>query len=244
MNEAEWLACADSEPMLKFLRDQASERKLRLFALACCRRIDRLITDPRSRQALAFAEQYVEVGLARRKGRPAVVRAARRAWTEAYQQMFSFQERDARARCLIASNAADAAAAVLNEEPHLAASYAAAFASFAVAWGAQVAAGANAYPDLQDAFKRPEQEQQARLLCEVVGNPFRPPLAIPPSWRAAGMVALATSIYAEARFEDLPVLADALEEAGCTDANLLGHLRGSGPHARGCWAVDQLLGKA
>jgi hypothetical protein len=55
---------------------------------------------------------------------------------------------------------------------------------------------------------------------------------------------LATAIYAGRTFDELPVLADALEDAGCTDAELLGHLRSPGPHVRGCWAVDLVLGKS
>ncbi|HZY89356.1 MAG TPA: hypothetical protein VFE78_31325 [Gemmataceae bacterium] len=54
---------------------------------------------------------------------------------------------------------------------------------------------------------------------------------------------LAQAIYNERAFDLLPVLADALEDAGCTDADILGHLRGPGPHVRGCWAVDLVLGK-
>jgi hypothetical protein len=54
---------------------------------------------------------------------------------------------------------------------------------------------------------------------------------------------LAQGIYEERAFDDLPVLADALEEAGCDQPDLLAHLRGPGPHVRGCWAVDLLLGK-
>ena len=57
------------------------------------------------------------------------------------------------------------------------------------------------------------------------------------------MLNLAQAIYEERRFGDLPVLADALEEAGCTDADILSHCRGPGPHVRGCWVVDLLLGK-
>jgi hypothetical protein len=55
--------------------------------------------------------------------------------------------------------------------------------------------------------------------------------------RVAGVV------YAERRFDELPVLADALEEAGCRDADVLGHCRGPGPHARGCWVVGLILGE-
>ena len=63
------------------------------------------------------------------------------------------------------------------------------------------------------------------------------------AWRTESVVGLATGIYADRAFDRLPVLADALEDAGCANADVLGHCRGPGPHARGCWVVDLLLGK-
>jgi hypothetical protein len=89
-----------------------------------------------------------------------------------------------------------------------------------------------------------EEAHQCQLLRDLFGDPFRPPPAIAPAVLAFNNSAarqLAESIYAARRFEDLPVLADLLEEAGCTDADLLGHLRGPGPHVQGCFAVDALL---
>jgi hypothetical protein len=83
------------------------------------------------------------------------------------------------------------------------------------------------------------------LLRDLVGNPFRRP-TVDPAWRAWGggtVPKLAQAIYDQRAFDRLPVLADALEDAGCADPELLGHLRGPGPHARGCWALDLLLGK-
>ncbi|MFO0797467.1 MAG: hypothetical protein U0804_08310 [Gemmataceae bacterium] len=77
---------------------------------------------------------------------------------------------------------------------------------------------------------------------DILGNPFRP-VALDPAWRTEAVVGLATGIYADRAFDRLPVLADALEDAGCADADVLGHCRGPGPHARGCWVVDLLLGK-
>jgi hypothetical protein len=79
------------------------------------------------------------------------------------------------------------------------------------------------------------------LRC-IVGNPFRP-VAFAPSWRTETAVALAAGIYAERAFDRLPILADALEEAGCDVADVRTHCRGPGPHARGCWVVDGVLGK-
>jgi hypothetical protein len=63
------------------------------------------------------------------------------------------------------------------------------------------------------------------------------------SWVTNAVTGLSQTIYDERHFNELPILADALEEAGCTDADLLGHCRQPGEHVRGCWAVDLLLGK-
>lgn len=83
---------------------------------------------------------------------------------------------------------------------------------------------------------------QAILIRCVFGNPFRL-VAFDPHWRSEIVVALATGIYAERAFDRMPILADALEEAGCDDADVLAHCRGLGPHVRGCWVVDRVLGK-
>lgn len=87
-----------------------------------------------------------------------------------------------------------------------------------------------------------EKKFQADLLRCIFGHPFRP-VACAPSWRSETAVALAAGIYEERAFDRLPVLADALEEAGCDHADVLSHCRGHGPHARGCWVVDGVLGK-
>jgi hypothetical protein len=83
------------------------------------------------------------------------------------------------------------------------------------------------------------------ILRDLFGNPFRP-VALAPTWLAwngGALVKLAQAIYDERRFGDLPVLADALEEAGCMDADILGHCRSGGEHVRGCWVVDLVLGE-
>ena len=73
-------------------------------------------------------------------------------------------------------------------------------------------------------------------------NPFRP-AAVDPAWRTATARSLARGIDAERAFDRLPILADALQDAGCDSADILTHCRGPGPHVRGCWVVDFLLGK-
>ena len=89
-----------------------------------------------------------------------------------------------------------------------------------------------------------EGAAQAALLRCLFGNPFRPGPQLDPVWLAwkDGTVArLARSVSEGGAFGLMPVLGDALEDAGCADAALLGHCRSAGPHARGCWVVDLLL---
>jgi hypothetical protein len=82
-------------------------------------------------------------------------------------------------------------------------------------------------------------------LRDIVGNPFRP-VCLDPAWLARDdgiVLKLAQALYRERRFGDLPVLADALEEAGCTEEAVLTHCRGGGEHVPGCWVVDLVLGR-
>ena len=84
------------------------------------------------------------------------------------------------------------------------------------------------------------------LLRDVFGNPFRPVL-ISPSWLAwndGAIRKMVQLIYDDRAFNQLPLLADALEDAGCADAAILSHCREPGEHVRGCWVVDLLLGKS
>jgi hypothetical protein len=85
----------------------------------------------------------------------------------------------------------------------------------------------------------------AALLRDVFGNPFRPVAADAAwlTWLGVTLPKLARAIYGGRRFEDMPILADALEEAGCTDADILSHCRQPGAHVRGCWLLDLLLDK-
>jgi hypothetical protein len=85
----------------------------------------------------------------------------------------------------------------------------------------------------------------ASLVRDIFGNPFRRPHLDWAwlKWEGGTVAKLAEGAYQDRAFDRLPVLADALEEAGCADEHLLSHLRGGGPHARGCWALDLLLGR-
>lgn len=93
--------------------------------------------------------------------------------------------------------------------------------------------------------KKEEREIQTLNLKDIMGNPFRPVATDPTwlSWHDGPVPRIAQAIYAERRFADLPILADALEEAGCNNADILSHCRSNGQHVRGCWVVDLILGK-
>jgi hypothetical protein len=80
------------------------------------------------------------------------------------------------------------------------------------------------------------------ILRDVFGNPFRP-VAFSPDWRTDTVLALARQMYDSREFSAMPILADALQDAGCDNDDILSHCRGDGPHVRGCWVVDLVLGK-
>jgi hypothetical protein len=89
-----------------------------------------------------------------------------------------------------------------------------------------------------------QHADRLRSVCGLLRELFNPfHIGVDAAWQTTTVVRLAQAIYDGATFEHLPILADALEEAGCTDAAVLRHCRGPGPHVRGCWVVDRLLGK-
>jgi hypothetical protein len=113
-------------------------------------------------------------------------------------------------------------------------------ASAAAAWAlGQARSGAGRE---HGAELRARQAAHAGWLRCVFGNPFRP-AAFDPSWRSPAAVALATGMYESRDFAAMPVLADALQDAGGEDSDILGHCRRGGDHVRGCWVVDLVLGK-
>jgi hypothetical protein len=88
----------------------------------------------------------------------------------------------------------------------------------------------------------PAEVHSAELIRDIFGNPFRP-VASDPAWLSTPVVDLARTMYESRDFLAMPILGDALEEAGCSDADVLAHCRGDGPHTRGCWVVDAILKK-
>lgn len=94
----------------------------------------------------------------------------------------------------------------------------------------------------QEEWARSLAERSQELIPCVFGNLFRP-VAADPRWFTSTVVTLARTVYEDRCFDRLPILADALEEAGCDEPDVPGHLRGEGPHVRGCWVVDLVLGR-
>jgi hypothetical protein len=110
---------------------------------------------------------------------------------------------------------------------------------------------AAAWDVVQDVVLRPYANDEdiltalwpmAQLFRDIVSNPFRP-VALSPRWQTSTVLDLARLIYDERAFDRLPILADALMDAGCDNDDILAHCRGDGPHVRGCWVVDLILGK-
>jgi hypothetical protein len=89
---------------------------------------------------------------------------------------------------------------------------------------------------------RAEKTAQANLVRDIFGDSFRT-VAFSSEWRTDTALALARQMYDACDFSAMPILADALQDAGCDSEEILGHCRGDGPHVRGCWVVDLVLGK-
>src|SRR4051812_48079482 len=242
---AYWQTGENLLQMLAVLALLGRRRQLRLFALACADHVRDRITDPRSLAAVAFAERHVESGVAGRKGRPAVAAAAAAATEESALQWPPTADHPLRLDAVVRLVGCQVAAALVDQNDLHAASGASQGAGqhLYVEWAA-----ANGHwppdwqrPAVREAHRAEQQGLVALLRC-VAGDPFRP-VGDAPAWRSATVVALARGIDAERAFDRLPILADALQDAGCEDAELLGHCRGPGPHARGCWAVELALGR-
>jgi hypothetical protein len=224
MDKKSWLTSADPHAMLEFLGNQASERKLRLFACACCRRVWHLLTDERSRSAVEAAELHAEGALDDA--------ALTSAWLIA-----SETERPAFAKknCAPSRTIASTAVCATLPDPFRAARE----CLLTVNW-------VNRGP------LRDENDWQRSVLRDIFGNPFQPFVVSNDwlVWNHGAIDALARSAYSHCIFpagtlepDRLAVLADALEEVGCSDEAALDHLRGPGPHYRGCHVLEALLGQ-
>jgi hypothetical protein len=252
MTEQEWLSANDPEPMLEFLRGKASDRKLRLFAVACCRRIWKLLAEePRSpstaarpllldheRRILQIAEPSLEVA---QKYADSLVN-----WSEmvaAYCDVLGLlnmrrPRQETWAFALVAAlRAASPGACFYGQEwefrhhdPCQCAMDAADCVARVSAWIGRTI----------DEFETIQQTEAT--LRDIFGNPFRS-VTLESSWLTPMVVNVAQAIYDDRGFDRLPSLGSALEEAGCKEADILTHCQEPGPHVQGCWVVDAVLGR-
>jgi hypothetical protein len=216
--QSEWLACCDPTPMLAAVRDRASERQLRLFACACCRRVSGVLRDLELTEALELVEWHVE-GVATRR--------------ELEQAAWSAEWRRDRIRDGERPEGKPAPPRVRAREGSAAALACAATDPVDADGAARCAADAVA-----EEVRSTVRAAQAALLLDIFGNPFRPAPAGDRTGLTTDVITLAAKIYCDRTFEQMPQLADLLREAGCHDAEILDHCRGPGPHARGCWVLD------
>jgi hypothetical protein len=262
MTETEWRTSTDPDAMLDFLLGKSrggvltwlglrrpretgqlrtSERKLRLYACACCRRIWDFMPDRRSREAVEVSEQYAD-GLANKE-------ELLTAFQAALEVIRSLPPEPQLPLAMTLAPGAD-----FQEAPRLAAYAASALAAppaidalvpVAVTWVMRTAMAMAANGEENWAATAVGAASRVRLLRDIFGNPFRT-IAIEPAWLAwqdGTVPKIAQAVYDAYHFEELPILADALEEAGCENSEILAHCREQTEHVRGCWVVDRLLGR-
>jgi hypothetical protein len=252
--------------MLKFLGEKASVRKLRLFACASCERIEHFLSDARSRSAIAALRRAAD-NRADDNEIAREVEGARRAWASALRAVcvpvLGVEEYERTTNQL--QTGPGVLEQIAKDDPAYNATYAVECAVRSadpqvvraaarrshvspvelIALAADYAAYAVACEQCLAA--RPvERAAQCDLLRDLFENPFRP-AALDSTWLLwnSGVVAkIAQAIYDERNGSDMPILADALEESGCTNTDVLNHCRQPGAHVRGCWVIDLLLGKS
>jgi hypothetical protein len=238
VTEAEWLVCENPLALLAFVAPRATDRKLRLFLCACCARVLDGAPPPRRlfrgdypgsfqklERALGVVEQFAEGAV----GTDALAEARRGAEDSVYVPPSVDYGGETG---LDHEAAAVVAAAVEHPVPE---------DVLAACWRATDSQSADT-PSGEGRRPTEEARWQTMVLRDVSGNPFRP-ITFSSDWRTEAALALARQAYASRNFSPMPILADALQDAGCDNAAILDHCRGPGPHVRGCWVVDLVTGK-
>jgi len=230
MTEQEWLACTDPTPVLDFLKFKASDRKLRLFGVACCYRIWHLLTNDNSRKAVEIAESFAD-RLTHTFALSAAHQMASHASSPGLEALFSCTPHAI--ACRLACAAVESVSLPRNCPHEVGARMVG-----AMSWSQR------SYHETRD-YVDEGRAVNCALLRDVFGNPFRT-ASIDSRWLRWNdhiVKKIALGIYADRDFDRMPILADALEEAGCTNGDIFEHCRGPGPHVRGCWVVDLILAK-
>jgi len=222
MTEEEWFDSHYAPELLEHLGHRASERKLRLYACACCRHraLWRRLR-PEARRLVEVAEEYADGRACREALEQALENAPLGLKTVDRRPFFEPEWGNVPVHITPTSQAERAIRALAEEDAEEAASAAARHALNLLGGVA------------------------CELLREIVGNPFwdYTPEQAWLHWNDGAVPKIAQGIYEGRAFDRLPILHDALLDAGCDNQDILAHCRGAGPHVRGCWVIDLLLGK-
>jgi hypothetical protein len=241
MTEQEWLADTDPQPKIVFLNDRdASVRKFRLFSCACARRVWDLMAGDHPRDVVVATERFAD-GLLTEVN----LRVVAQAFRDTYPPRMTpdYPVPPSYVAGMVAYYTAWTNSVSFPEGLHLnehGTESVCAWARFARVLH-ETGLWEWEYPHDHPTASA-EAGYQCRLLRCIFGNPIRS-VAYDPTWRTAAVFGLAEAIYADRAFDRLPILADALEDAGCDDRDMLAHCRTDPDHARGCWVVDLILGK-
>jgi hypothetical protein len=224
---------------LGILKGKVAERKLKLFACCCCRRVWHYL-EGTCRTAVEVTERFAD-GEA---GPGDLQSAERRAWEESQgARVHKVGRTRVSALAVWCASRTHERSASIRSSVDVSVRSSADYAS--LAFGLQVEGSPK---DVQAQAR--EKAIQSDLLRDIFGNPFRP-VTLDVSWLMPTVRQLAQAAYEERLLpsgeldrDRLRVLADALDDAGCQDPQILGHCRGSGPHVRGCFVIDLLLGRS
>jgi hypothetical protein len=212
------------------MKDKVSDRKYYWFACACCRRGWHLLTDNRSRDAIETVEQYLTSLTPPRELKQALIEA------EAACERFVGAD-DLDPAAMAATVAHDIAWALVHGDVR-----GDFIAGLADTMARAIAAdeAPNATHEFWQSLFQQEVHIQVAILRDVLGPaPFRP-ASIHPDWLTPKVRSLAAAMHDTGNFADMPLLAEALEEADCRDGEILGHCRVRG-HVRGCWLADLIM---
>lgn len=250
ISEQSWLTGNEPQQLLKLLNAPGvsiSDRKLRLFSCACCRQVWHTLSDPRNRKAVeqleTFADNLHDWSLltSARSTLKNVLREKADTRDMGFSTLSKATWDEAqRAARLSSINAVFAVIQYANETLKQQIQ--------SGTWPESVA-GMSAN-DMAHKIEKTMMNvettaitDQVNRLRDIMGNPFRK-ISFPKHWKTSTVRNLALSIYENRTPEDMPILGDALEEAGCDEEHILAHCYGDHVHVLGCWVVDLILGKS
>lgn len=224
MSEEEWLVCEDPEPMLWHLYQRASERKLRLSDCACGWQLEPWFPIRELGVALRRSECFAD---------QKITKSTLNKWHRKVAEVCSSSQDP---KAWMASKIVRTAC-LPHDLPHL---------RCGMSWAElhypeEVFGSRKGY--FSDEWLLKMKHTAVCAIRDIFGNPFRP-VIFNPTWRTHTVSTLAYAIYDEKEFGRLPILADALQDAGCDNERILSHCRREGFHVRGCWVVDLALNKS